>query len=100
VAILFTHWNSGDRQPWHHMYRFPSSSSPSLRTWDQLNGTTLLATSHTTKLNELTESEVTELTSSKVDEKALAILKTQRRQGITIVSLQSQIIFDVKVIPY
>jgi len=35
----------------------------------------LLAKAHIAKLNELTESEDTELTSSTVDESALAILK-------------------------
>jgi uridylate kinase len=33
---------------------------------------------HIAKLNELTESEVTELTSSKVDETAFAIVKRQK----------------------
>jgi hypothetical protein len=47
----------------------------------------LLAKAHVAKLNELTESEVTELTSSTVDETALAILKRQGSRGITIVSL-------------
>ena len=62
-------------------------------------GKHLLAKAHITKLNELTESEVTELTSMTVDETALAILKRQRSLGIIIVSLQSQIILDVPVIP-
>jgi len=56
-------------------------------------GKHLLAKAHIAKLNELTESEVTELTSSKVDETALAILKRQGSRGITLVSwklLQSQ----------
>jgi len=39
--------------------------------------THLLAKAHIAKLNELTETEVTELTSLTVDEKALAILKRQ-----------------------
>jgi len=59
-----------------------------------------LPKSHITKWNKLTESEVTELTSSTVNETALAILKRQGSQGITIVSSQSQIIFDIQVIPY
>ena len=37
-------------------------------------GKHLLAKAHITKLNELTDSEVTELTSSTVNETALAIL--------------------------
>jgi hypothetical protein len=35
---FYLHWNGGERQPWHHMYRLSSSSSPFIRTWDQLNG--------------------------------------------------------------
>jgi len=60
----------------------------------------LLAKAHITKLNELTKSEVTELTSSTVDEPALAILTRQGSQGITIVSLQMNIRFDIPVVPY
>ena len=44
-----------------------------------------LATAHIAKLNELTETEVTGLTSTTVDETALAILKRQESRGITIV---------------
>jgi len=62
-------------------------------------GKHLLAKAHIAKLNELTESEVTELTISTVDETALAILKTQRSRGITIVSLQRKIIFDIQFNP-
>jgi len=46
------------------------------------------------------KSKGTELTSSTVDETALAILKRQGSRGITIISSQSQIIFDIQVIPY
>jgi len=59
-----------------------------------------LAKAHIAKLNELTESEVIELTSSTVDETALAILRRQGSQGISIVSLLSQVIFDIQVVPY
>jgi hypothetical protein len=59
-------------------------------------GKPLLAQAHIAKLNELRESEVTELTSSTVDETALAILKWQRSRGITIVSLQRKILFDIQ----
>ena len=52
------------------------------------------------KLNELTESEVTEFTSATVDETALASLKRQGSRGITIVSLQREIIFDIPFNPY
>jgi len=61
------------------MYRLSSSSLPSIRSWDQLNGETPRAEAQIAKLNELTESEVTELTSSMVNETALAILTTQER---------------------
>ena len=58
-------------------------------------GKHLLANLYITKLYELTKSEVTELTSSMIDETALAILKGQGSQGITIVSLQSKFIFHI-----
>jgi hypothetical protein len=63
-------------------------------------GNTLLAKAHIAKLNELTESEVTELTSSTVDETGLAILKRQGSRGITIVSLQRKSIFDIQLNRY
>jgi len=63
-------------------------------------GKHLLAKAHITKLNELTESEVTELTSSMVDETPLAILTSQGSRGITIVSLQRKIRIDVQLNPY
>jgi len=63
-------------------------------------GKHLLAKAHIAKLTELTESEVTELTSSTVDEAALAILKRQGSRGITIVSSQRKIIFDIQDNPY
>jgi len=63
-------------------------------------GKHLLATAHIAKLNELTESEVTESTCSTVDETALAIFKSQGSRGITIVSLQKKIIFDIQFNPY
>jgi hypothetical protein len=60
----------------------------------------LLAKVHIAKLNELTESVVTELTPSVVDDTALAILKRQGSQGITIVSLQRKTIFDIQFDQY
>jgi hypothetical protein len=60
----------------------------------------MLAKDHIAKLNKLTESEVTELTSSTVDETALAKLKRQGRRGMTIVSSQRRIRFDIHVDPY
>jgi len=50
-------------------------------------GKHLFAKAHIAKLNELTETEVTELTSTTVGETALPILKRQGSRGITIVSL-------------
>jgi hypothetical protein len=63
-------------------------------------GKHLLAKAHIAKLNELTESEVTKLTSSMVDQTALAILKRQGSHGITIVSLQRKTIFDIQFNSY
>jgi uridylate kinase len=62
-------------------------------------GKHLLAKAHITKLKKLTESEVTELTSSMVDETALAVLKRQGSRGITIISFQRKITFDIKFDP-
>jgi len=59
-----------------------------------------LAKAHIAKLNELTESEVTELTSSTVGETALAILKRQGCRGITIVSSQRKNRLDIQEDPY
>jgi len=63
-------------------------------------GKHLLAKAHIAKLNELTESEVTELTSTMVDETALAILKRQGSQGIRILSLQRKFRFNIQFNPY
>ena len=50
-------------------------------------GKHLLANAHIAKLDKLTEWEVSELTSTTVDETALAILKRHGSHGITLVSL-------------
>ena len=63
-------------------------------------GKHLLAKAHIAKSNELPESEVTELTSATVNERAFAILKRQGSRGITIVSLQRKITFDIQFNPY
>jgi len=63
-------------------------------------GKHVFAKAHIVKLNESTESEVTELTSSTVDETALAILRRQGSRGITIVSWQRKIRFDIQLNPY
>jgi len=78
----------------HQVLRHPSEHGTSSM------GKHLFAKAHIAKLNELTESEVTELTSSTVDETAMAILKRQRSRGITIVSLQRKIMFDIQWNPY
>jgi hypothetical protein len=63
-------------------------------------GTHLLANAHIAKLNKLTKSEVTELTSTTVNETAWAILNRHGSRGITIVSLQRKFRFDIKFDPY
>jgi len=73
----------------HQVLRHPSDHGTSSM------GKHLLAEAHITKLNKLTESEVTELTSSTGDEAALAILKRQGSRGISIVSSQEKSIGDI-----
>jgi len=63
-------------------------------------GKHLLVNAHIAKLNKLTESDVTELTSLTIDEKASAILKRQGSRGIKIVCSQRKIIFEIQVNPY
>jgi len=82
------------------MYRLSSNSSPSITAWDQLNGELLACKTQMTKLNGLTELEVTELTSSMVDDTALAILKRQGIRGIIIASWPRTFTFDIQVDPY
>jgi len=62
-------------------------------------GRNLLAEAYIAYLNSFTELEVTELTSSTIDETALAILMRQGSQGIPIVSLQRKFIFVIQVNP-
>jgi len=57
----------------------------------------LLPKAYIAKLNELTESKVTVLTSVTVNHTALAILKRQGSGRITIVSSQRKFIFDIPV---
>ena len=78
----------------HQVLRHPSEYGTSSM------GKQLMAKAHIAKLNELTDSEVSELTSLMVDETAWAVLKRQGSRGITIVSLQRRIIFVVQVHPY
>jgi hypothetical protein len=60
-------------------------------------GKHLLAKVHIVKLNELTVSEVTELTSSTVDENALATLQRKGSRGLPIVSSQTKFKFNIWV---
>jgi len=78
----------------HQVFRHPSEHGTSSM------GKHLLAEAHIAKLHELTESEVTELTSSMADETALAILKRQGSRGITIVCSRSKFIFYFPFNPY
>jgi len=78
----------------HQVLRHPSEHGTSSM------GKHLLAQAHIGKLNEFTESEVTELTSLTVDETALTILKRQGSRRITIASLQRKIRFDIQLYPY
>jgi hypothetical protein len=57
-------------------------------------GKHLLVKAHIAELNELTESQVAELTSTTVDETALATSKRQGSHGISIVNLQNKLIFE------
>jgi hypothetical protein len=61
-------------------------------------GKHLLAKVHIAKLNELTVSEVTDLTRSTVGETALPILRWQGSRGIPIVCLQRKIKFTIQVL--
>ena len=78
----------------HQVLRHPSEHGTS---W---MGKHSVAKAHIAKLNELTQLEVTELTSSTLDETALAILKRQGSCGITIVSVPRKMIFDIQLYPY
>jgi len=78
----------------HQVLRHPSEHGTSSM------GRHSLAKAHIAKLNRFAESEVTELTSSMVDETALAILKRQGSRGITIVRSQRKISFHIQVNQY
>jgi hypothetical protein len=58
-------------------------------------GEHLLVKVEITMLNQLTESDVTELTISTVHDTALAILKRRESQGITVITSQSKFIFNI-----
>ena len=76
----------------HQVLRHPSEHGTSSM------GKHLLAKAHMAKLNELTWSEVSELTSTNVDKTALAIVKIQGSRGITLERLHKKIIFDSLVV--
>jgi hypothetical protein len=78
----------------HQVLRHPSEHGTSSM------GKHLLAKAYIAKLNELTALEVTELTSTTVDETASAIFKREGSRGITIVSLQRKFRFEIKLNPY
>jgi hypothetical protein len=73
------------QQVFHHPSQYGISSM----------GKHLLGNAHIAKLNELTVSKVTELTSSTVDVTGLAILKRKGSSGIPIASLHTKIKFDI-----
>jgi len=78
----------------HQVLRHPSEHGTSSM------GKHLLAKAQYAKLNESTDTEVTELTSSTLDETALDNLRTQGSRGITIVSLPRIMIFDIQLNSY
>jgi hypothetical protein len=63
-------------------------------------GKHLLAKAHIVKLKKWTEPEVTELTSSMIDETASTILKRQGCRGTTTLSSRRKVIFDIHINPY
>jgi hypothetical protein len=65
------------------MYRLSSSFLTAIKHGTSLMGKYMLAKAHSAKLNELTESAVTELTRSTVNETLLAIFKRKGSRGIT-----------------
>jgi len=75
----------------HQLLRHPSEHGTSSK------GKQLLVKVHIVKLNELTVSEITELTSSTFAETALAILNCHGSQGIAIVSSQLKIKFTIQL---
>jgi len=73
----------------HQVLRHPSEHGTNSM------GKHLLPKAHMLRLNEFTKPEVNELTSSTIDEAALAILTRQGRRGTTIVSSQTKFIVDI-----
>jgi len=77
----------------HQVIRHPSECGTSSM------GKHFLANAHLARLNAVTYSEVIVLNSSTVIETALAILKRQGSWGITIVSSQRELKFDIQFQP-
>jgi len=109
-------WNTSGQAPWWRLYLhcgIEETCSPGIicivchqvlchpsehgTSWMRKH---LLTNAHIAKLNELTESDVTKLTSSTVNETALASLKRQGSRGITIVCSQREFILDIQVDPH
>ena len=78
----------------HQVLRHPSEHGASSM------GKHLPTEAHIANLNELTESELCEFTSSMVDDRAQAILQRQGSRGITIVCLKRECVLDIQVDPY
>jgi len=76
----------------HQILRHPSKHGTSSM------GKHMLAKAHIVKLNELTKSEVTKLTSSTVGERALSRLTRQGIHGISNVCSQWKFIFDIQIL--
>jgi len=108
-------WNNSGHVPlWHFHWHFcvEDTSSPGIicivchqvLSHPSEHGTSSMgkdvqAKAHIAKLNEFTESEVSELTCTTIDEIALAILERQGSRGITIVSSLKKFIFHSLILP-
>jgi len=79
------------------MYCLSSSSSPPSEHGTSSMGKHLLPKAHITKLNQLTVADVTELSSTTVDEAALAMIRKQGSRGIPIVSGQTKFEYNIVV---
>jgi hypothetical protein len=75
----------------HQVHRHPSEHGT------RSMGKHLLPKAHIAKWNELTVSEVTELTSATIDETTLAMLRRKGGRCISIVSLQTTFKFHILV---
>jgi len=78
----------------HQVLRHPSEHGTSLM------GKHFVGKAHIAKLNKSSQSTLTQLTSSMVDETDLDILKRKVSRGITMVSSRRIFLFDIQVNPY